>query len=87
MSLRLPPPTHRLREAFEVTDLVNWRALPGFRAALHSGKQFLQAETSARSVNFLTLRADGRVWLVEVTRRTWRRLWDFGNPLVTGHKG
>ena len=82
MSLHLPLTSSPLRETFDVASLVEWRSLPNFRDALAGCRNYIASEASARSVNSLTIRADGEIWLIQVGRKGgWKRLWNFGNPL------
>jgi hypothetical protein len=80
--LRLPPPASPLRSVFDVAHLVAAAAkpadLPTFKAAVHGARNHLAIDTAARSVHMLCLRADGALWLIEVTRKTWRKRWAFG---------
>lgn len=85
--LKLPAATSPVRELVDMDFLATLGStaqlskLPAFRQALHSAKELLAADKAAKSVNVLTLRADGALWLVTVTRRTWKRVWNFGNPI------
>lgn len=82
MSLLLPPADHAAREHFDVSDLVNWKALPAFRNALASVRRYVMETTSVRFAHALTLRADGEVWLVRIGKKGgWRKVWNFGNPV------
>jgi hypothetical protein len=84
MSLLLPASDSPLRELFDVRDLANLDNAEGrasiatFRQALDGGREFLAGYMGAKSVNSICLRADGELWLIEVTRKTWRRKWNFG---------
>lgn len=85
MSLALPTSSSPLRQLFDVADLAalaspsNRAQLPTFRQTVQSAKSFFAVETSAKSLNAVTLRANGELWLVEVKRSgAWRKLWNFG---------
>jgi len=81
MSLRLPLASSRLRELFDVADLVDWKQLPLFRQTLNGAVAYLQAEPGARAVHSLCIRADCHIWLIKVgPKGGWERLWDFGDP-------
>lgn len=87
MSLSLPLSSSPVRELFEVSHLAalaerGFREAPTFRAALTSGRAFLAAERSAKAVHTVTLRADGELWLIKVTPRAWRRVWNFGRAVA-----
>jgi hypothetical protein len=59
------------------------QALPTYREAIRRSVAFLAAETVAKSVDTLCLRADGEVWLIRVGRRGGvKRLKNLGNPLA-----
>lgn len=67
------------KEMFELSDLANWKKLPTFRVAIHNAQAFLAVEKGAKSVNMLTLRADGHVYLIQVRASgSWKKIWDFG---------
>lgn len=83
--LSLPLSSSPLRQLFDVADLAalaspsNRAQLSTFRQTVQSAKEFFAGETSAKSLNAVTLRADGELWLVEVKRSgAWRKLWNFG---------
>ena len=83
--LSLPLSSSPLRQLFDVADLAamaapqNRERLTSFRQVLQSAKSFFAGETSAKAVNYVTLRANGELWLVEVKRSgAWRKLWNFG---------
>lgn len=73
------PTNQNIKELFELSDLANWRRLPSFRVAIHNAQAFLAVEKSVKSVNMLTLRADGSVYLIEVRASgSWKKIWNFG---------
>lgn len=83
--LSLPLASSPLRQLFDVADLAalaspsNRAQLPTFRQTVQSAKSFFAGEHAAKSLNAVTLRANGELWLVEVKRSgTWRKLWNFG---------
>ena len=83
--LSLPTSSSPLRQLFDVATLAevaspaNRSKLPTFRQTVQSAKEFFASETSAKSLNAVTLRASGELWLVEVKRSGgWRKLWNFG---------
>lgn len=83
--LSLPTSSSPLRQLFDVATLAevaspaNRSKLPTFRQTVQSAKEFFASETSAKSLNAVTLRASGELWLVEVKRSgSWRKLWNFG---------
>jgi hypothetical protein len=88
MSLRLPLADSPLRETLDLGALATLgtaegRAqVPTFRQALTRAAAFLADCAEAKAVSFLCWRADGSLWLVEFTRRTWRKQWNFGNPVA-----
>lgn len=82
--LKLPLQGSKARELVDVEflatlgDSANVRRLPTFRGAVSSSRAFLTADPAAKSVNVHALRADGELWLVTVTPRAVRRVWNFG---------
>jgi len=85
MSLALPTSSSPLRQLFDVADLAalaspsNRAQLSTFRGTVQSAKSFFAGEPAAKSLNAVTLRANGELWLVEVKRSgAWRKLWNFG---------
>ena len=84
MSLRLPLAGSPERALFEVSDLVaaHERGYAGmeYRAVIGRAKAYIQSEPNAISLNVLTLRANGELWLVEVYKDSTVLLrWNFGN--------
>jgi hypothetical protein len=80
MSLALPQ-NPELRAMFDVADLVDFRSLPTFRQTL-AGCRNMLADTAAKSAQGLAIRADGEIWLIQVSRSgSWKKLWNFGNPI------
>lgn len=85
MSLRLPLASSPVRESVDLTLLASLHSaegrakLPGFREALNGARNFLEKCQDAKSVTYHCLRADGQLWLVEFTRKTWYRRWNFGS--------
>lgn len=84
MSHLLPPPGHKAREMFDVSDLAaigtKQRQAPLFRDCLASAKRSFAADTSGamKRIMFICLRADDSLWLISVGRRGgWRKEWDF----------
>ncbi len=79
MSLSLPI-NNKLREMFQVSDLVEYKNLPDFRQALSIGQKAASSPI-ASSANCLAVRADGQIWLIQVgPKGGWERLWNFGKP-------
>ncbi len=85
MSLRLPSSDSPIRERFDLSQLAELgssseklRQLPTFRDAIRSGQEYLAKESAVKSVDYLTLRANGSVALVEVRRSTQKEVWNFG---------
>jgi len=72
---------------FNIADLIplgtyaGLSALPQFREALDNGRSCCASDSAVRSVNMLTLRASGEVWLITVgPKGGWKRRWNFGSP-------
>jgi hypothetical protein len=81
--LRLPSPDLAVRELFEPSDLVDYRKLPTFRQALTNANNTIARNPAVRSVQVLTMRANGEIWLLRVGNRGgWKCLWNFGNPVI-----
>lgn len=84
MSLRLPLAGSKTRELIDLEFLgtlgsvENRMKLPTFRESLNQARAHLQAERVARSIISYTLRANGELWLIQVTRKSWKRVWNFG---------
>ena len=79
MSLHLPPSGDPLRE---LRDLAAFAA-PGaprnaFLATLVDSRAFLARNPEALSLHAFAFRANGDLWLIEVTRGGWRKKWHFG---------
>lgn len=85
MSLKLPPADSPLREKFDLYHLVeagrNSRSLPTFREALARGREYLARSPGVSGVNYLALRADGSISLVEIKAGSFKHLFNFGDPL------
>lgn len=80
--LHLPPASSPLRSLFAVADLVEWRRLPSFRQSVASARRMFETDSAIREVFFLTIRANGEIWLVAFgPRGGWSRLFNFGDPL------
>jgi len=78
----LPDQTSRLREAFEISDLVAMatgeRPFPTLREAVAGAKRTLKASNGVRVFSII-MEADDRVSLVSVgPRGGWKREWTFG---------
>lgn len=89
MAFKLPPMGHKVWDdvtVAQVAELANsteeFRRLSGFRETLHRMRDFMAREaesgTTIKSVNALCIRADGSMWLVRITPRSWTKVWDFG---------
>lgn len=85
MSLKLPPTDSATRGLFDVRDLAAFghpsnRTAPGtgFRDTLISSRDFLLRNPDVKLLHAFAFRANGDLWLVEITRKTWRRKWNFG---------
>ena len=77
--LTLPPRNSELREKFDMMDLAeqNWITFQESRAAAR--KTFQSAGKAIKSVNTLTIRADGSIHLMQWGPRGGKKvLWDFG---------
>lgn len=85
MSLKLPLASSPLREKFDIFQLSeagkNPRSLPSFREALARGRAFLEHAPDVAAVNFIALRADGSISLVEIKAGSFKHLFNFGDPL------
>lgn len=80
--LRLPPPDSAVRELFVPEDLVDYKKLPSFRQALTNARNTLARDQAVRTVQTLTKRANGEIWLLQVGAWGWKCLWNFGNPVA-----
>jgi hypothetical protein len=82
--LRLPVIGNKTRELIDLEFLGSLASaetrlkLPTFRQSLASARTYLSAEKGVRSINSYTLRADGELWLIQVSRKSWKCLWNFG---------
>jgi hypothetical protein len=80
--LKMPSTNHPTRELFETQQVVDLMADPmkavPFPETIRKAQAFLAAESAAKSVNALCLRANGQLWLVRVTTKSWVRKWNFG---------
>ena len=75
--LSLPLSNSPLREMFDVADLAAKR-FTTLRNAIHIARK--TNWDGIRAINFLVLRADGRVQLIRIGSRGGRKvLWNFGN--------
>jgi hypothetical protein len=81
MSLALPQ-NPELRAMYDVASLVDFRSLPTFRQTLAGCRNMLANTSAAKSAQGLAIRADGEIWLIQVSRSgSWKKLWNFGNPI------
>jgi hypothetical protein len=88
MSLSLPPPTHPLRDLFDVKDLASFGTpeglaeCPTFKEARLVACNVLIADKAISSVNAILLGADGCIglWSFSSNHPPYL-LWNFGKPL------
>lgn len=84
MSLKLPTQDSAVRDLFDVRDLAAFgdpanRIKAGtFRDTLAQARAALLADPHAVAIHQFVFRADGDLWLVKVTRRSWSKVWNFG---------
>jgi hypothetical protein len=85
MSLKLPTQDSAIRSLFDIRDLAAFgnpanRIKPGtgFREVLAATRAMLTADTTAVAAHMFAFRANGDLWLVKVTRRSWSKVWNFG---------
>lgn len=84
MSLKLPSQDSPIRELFDIRDLAafghptNRTTAVTFRDTLTASRQWLATNPEARAVHQFVYRANGDLWLVKITRRSWGRVWNFG---------
>jgi hypothetical protein len=50
----------------------------GFLDTLRTSRDFLARTPDATKLHAFAFRADGDLWLIEITRQTWRKVWNFG---------
>ena len=48
-----------------------------FTEAVRAARTALETD-HAKTVKTVCLKADGDLWMIEVTRKTWRKVWNFG---------
>jgi hypothetical protein len=84
MSLKLPTKDSAVRELFDVRDLaafgnpVNRTKAATFRETLATSRQWLVSNPEVKAVHQFVFRADGDLWLVKITARSWSKVWNFG---------
>lgn len=84
MSLQLPTISHAARTA--VNDALPYVATlksPGsrlatFPEAVRGARKSLDSDNAVKSINYVCLRANGELWLIEISRKSWKQVWNFG---------
>jgi hypothetical protein len=80
---KLPPVGSDLNDLFAVEDL-SVSNMVGFRTAKNSAVAMMAKDAAIKSVNFMVLRADAKVQLMNFGPKGGSKiLWNFGN-LATG---
>ena len=82
-SLSLPKASSRaFGSVQDALPYVNTLSMAGqrpatFAEAVRAARKVLETD-HAKTVKTVCLRADGALWMIEVTRKTWRKVWNFG---------
>lgn len=84
MSLKLPTQDSPVRDLFDIRDLAafghpdNRTKVGSFQDTLRQARAALVADPQVVAIHQFVFRADGDLWLVKVTRRSWSKVWNFG---------
>jgi hypothetical protein len=83
--MKLPSPDSPIRDLFDVRDLAMWaspdaRITAGsFRDTLIHARNWLARHDDIAFLHQFAYRANGDLWLVKITRKSWAKVWDFGH--------
>jgi hypothetical protein len=83
-SLSLPKASSRaFGSVQEALPYVNTLSMTGIRPvtfaeSVRAARKVLETDHAKKTVKTVCLRADGELWMIEVTRKTWRKIWNFG---------
>jgi hypothetical protein len=84
MSLSLPSSSSSAYQAVQdslpyVATLKNPGIRPvTFPEAVRGARNVLANDQAAKAVTSVCLRANGELWMIQTTRKTWKRVWNFG---------
>ena len=84
LTLSLPKASSRaFGPVQEALPYVNSLSMAGQRPAtfaesVRAARKVLETDHATKTVKTVCLRADGELWMIEVTRKTWRKIWNFG---------
>ena len=82
-SLSLPKASSRaFGPVQEALPYVNTLSMAGqrpatFAEAVRAARALLETN-HVKTVKTVCIRADGDLWMIEVTRKTWKKVWNFG---------